>query len=303
MLLFAGFDIGGTHLKYGLVDDQGFVLFEGTENTPATADSLFELIKSIYLQIKNKAQGPVQAVGLGFPGIFSIRDQRILQSPHFPAVDRINLVKPLSRIFEIPFYIQNEANLAAFGEYKKGTGTNTESLVLLTIGTGIGAGIILSGRIWTGACGFAGELGHIVVNPDGRPCKCGSQGCLETEVAAPGIVAHYQEQTGSQELLSAEEIFQRAQSGDQKAVRAFSEAGKFLGIGIATVINLLNPEKILLGGGVINARSFLLVPALKEAKKRAFQDSIACSRIREAALGNKAGFIGAALWAKERLDF
>jgi glucokinase len=190
--------------------------------------------------------------------------------------------------------------MAAFGEYRCGAGQNTHSLVLLTIGTGVGSGIILNGKIWEGACGFAGELGHAVVNPNGEPCKCGSQGCLETEVSAPKIVKNYQAYSLNRENITAEEVSLKAKNGDRVAQKAFAEAGRYLGIGLGIAINLLNPEKILLGGGVMKGGEFLLKSAIDEAAKRSFQGSFRCCSIERATLGNKAGFIGAALWSRQQ---
>jgi glucokinase len=192
--------------------------------------------------------------------------------------------------------------MAAYGEYRCGAGKNTHSLVLLTIGTGVGGGIILNDNIWEGACGFAGELGHATVNPKGEPCKCGSHGCLETEVSAEKIVKNYQAYSHSQEAVTSEDVARKAKKNDQAALQAFAEAGRHLGIGLSIAINLLNPEKILLGGGVMKAAEFLLPPAIDEASKRSFKGSFQCCRIERASLGNKAGFIGAALWAKKRMQ-
>jgi glucokinase len=190
--------------------------------------------------------------------------------------------------------------MAAYGEYRCGAGQNTHSLVLLTIGTGVGTGIILKGNIWEGACGFAGELGHAVVNPNGEPCKCGSQGCLETEVSAPKIVKNYQAYSKNRKNITAEEVSLRAKNNEKAAQQAFAKAGHFLGLGLALAINLLNPEKILLGGGVMKAAEFLLPPTIDEAAKRSFKGSFRCCSIEHATLGNKAGFIGAALWSGQQ---
>lgn len=296
----AGFDTGGTQIKYGLVDEEGSVLFESQVDTPKTAEALIQVLSSLWESLKKRAPGEIATAGFGFPGIFSQKEQRILQSPNFPDLDGFALVPALSRFMDVPFCLNNDANMAAYGEYRQGAGQRAHSLVLLTIGTGVGTGIILEGKIWQGACGFAGELGHAPVNPDGDPCDCTSRGCLETEVSAPKIVRNYLSLTPHQGPITAEEVCQKARNHDEAAVRAFAQAGRYLGIGLAIAINLLNPEKILLGGGVIEAEEFLLPPALKEASRRSFQISFACCRIEKAALGNRAGFIGAALWSREQ---
>ena len=298
--MHAGFDLGGTALKFGVVDEAGKILHESQVSTPENLEKLLQTLEDIWTTLKNNHLQQLQTAGFGIPGIFCSKEQKILQSPNYPDLDDFALVPALSRFIDVPFHINNDANMAAFGEYKCGAGQNAHSLVLLTIGTGVGTGIILNGGIWEGACGFAGELGHAVVNPDGEPCKCGSQGCLETEVSAPKIVKNYQTYSKNPKNITAEEVAQRANKNEEAAQQAFADAGHFLGLGLALAINLLNPEKILLGGGVMKTGELLLAPAIKEAEKRSFKGSFQCCSIERATLGNKAGFIGAALWAKQQ---
>jgi len=301
MALYAGFDLGGTHLKYGVINTHGRVLQDGTAITPENVEALFLLLEEIWTDIQKNHPSKIKGAGFGFPGIFNAREQTIIQSPNCPQIDGHALVPSLQKFVKVPFFLNNEANYAAFGEHKIGAGKGTQSLVLLTIGTGIGTGIILSGQLWQGACGFAGELGHVTVNPDGELCRCGSRGCLETEVSAQKIVKSYRQFCRSEEDLATEEVARRASNGDKAALKAFSHAGFFLGIGLSLVINLLNPEKILLGGGVMDSDEFFLPSALEEAKRRSFTASYECCSIVKTQLGNKAGFIGAALWARDNL--
>ncbi len=298
---FAGFDLGGTHLKYGLMDRTGKIVYESYVETPKNMRSLLLVLQNIWKELKTEKGPAIHGAGFGFPGIFSLKEQKILQSPNYPGIDNFPLIPSLSRFVDVPFYMNNDANMAAYGEYRCGAGKNTHSLVLLTIGTGVGSGIVLNGRIWEGACGFAGEMGHLTVNPGGEPCNCGSQGCLETEVSAHKIVKNYLDLVPTSSDVRAEDIHRRAKKGDTAAKQAFAKAGKYLGVGLSLAINLLNPEKILLGGGVMEAGNFLLAPAIEEASKRSFAASFRCCRIERAILGNKAGFIGAALWAKEKM--
>lgn len=301
MPLYAGFDLGGTHLKYGLIDDGGRILFKARAESPAKIEELIHLLKRIWQDLKKREKQGIRAAGFGFPGIFSLEEQKIFQSPNYPELDNFALTPALSRFIEVPFCVNNDANMAAFGEFKCGAGQGVQSMVFLTIGTGVGSGIILDGKLWLGKCGFAGELGHATVNPKGERCNCGSQGCLETEVSAPKIVKNYNTLRKKREEITAEEVFHRAKKGDNDALQAFSQAGFYLGVGLSIAINLLNPDKILLGGAVMEAGDFLLSPALKEALKRSYKASFRCCRIEKASLGNKAGLIGAALWAKEQL--
>lgn len=302
MSFYAGFDLGGSQLKYGLIDGSGKVLLQAEVETPTKIKDLLLLLKTTWETLKKEAQKTITSCGLGLPGIFNISNQKIHQSPHCPKLDHHDLIPALSQIIDVPFYVNNDANLAAFGEYKRGAGQDVQSLVLLTIGTGIGTGIILDGKLWQGQCGYAGELGHVTVNLEGHPCLCGSQGCLETEVSAPTIVTSYKELKKLDEDVNAEEVYKRAKKGDSEALQVYTRAGRFLGIGLSIVINLLNPEKILLGGGVMKAGDLLLSSALPVAKERSYTPAFDCCRIEEASLGNTAGFIGAALWSKEQSE-
>lgn len=301
MDLFAGFDLGGTNLKYGVIDREGCVRLDKTVDTPDRLKELFGLLESVWDSILNSYKSNIKGVGFGFPGIFHSKDQKIIQSPNYPQIDGHPLASPLKKFVHVPFFMDNEANFAAYGEYKMGAGKGTQSLVLLTIGTGIGTGILLDGKLWSGACGFAGELGHVTVNPEGESCRCGSRGCLETEVSSMKIVSRYKSLRGMDEDLGSEEIARLAASRDPAALQTYSRVGAYLGIGLSIVINLLNPEKIVLGGGVMESAASLLPVALEEAKRRSFKASFDCCRIEKAHLGNKAGFMGAALWACDQL--
>ena len=301
MSLYAGFDLGGTQLKHGVIDEKGKVIFKDKIKTPTKIEELIHHLEKIWEKLKRQHKEPIAACGIGFPGIFHRQEKKIYQSPHFPELDCFDLHPALSRSIDVPFFLNNEANLAVFAEYQLGAGKDVQSLLLLTIGTGIGTGIILDGKLWEGVSGFAGELGHASVNLQGDKCPCGSRGCLETEVSAPKIVKTYKELTNAEEEIDAEDVFQRAKKGDREAREAYALAGYYLGIGLSIAVNFLNPEKILLGGGVMDGAEFILPPALREARKRSFPASFACCRIEKAALGNDAGFIGAALWAKDQL--
>jgi glucokinase len=301
MNLYAGFDLGGTSLKYGVIDEQSRVLQSKTVNTPENVEGLFEILETVWKDIQESYQRNIKGAGFGFPGIFHSKEKKIIQSPNYPQIDGYALSPSLERFIDVPFFLDNEANFAAFGEHIEGAGKKTQSLVLLTVGTGIGTGIILYGQIWHGLCGFAGELGHVTVNPNGERCRCGNKGCLETEVSSQKIVSCYKQYRESKEELAAEEIALRAKSGDKAALQTFSLVGYYLGIGLSIVINLLNPEKILLGGGVMESAESLLPIAIEEARNRSFAASYGCCRIERVQLGNKAGFIGAALWARDRL--
>jgi len=300
MAFYAGFDLGGTHLKYGLVDETEGSVLERSAETPEAIEDLFSLLETSWLDLAQCGKDPIQSAGFGFPGIFDQKRQKILQSPNYPSIDNADLLPVLSRFIPVPFWINNDANMAVYGELKTGAGQGAKSLILLTIGTGVGSGIVLDGNLWQGASGFAGELGHVTVNPEGDKCRCGSRGCLETEVSSKKIIKNYQEHLGKKKKVTSEDVFYLAQDRDEAAIKAFIRAGKYLGIGLSILINLLNPEMILLGGGVMKSGDILLQPAFKEASLRSYKASFDSCRIEKAILGNRAGYIGSALWARDR---
>jgi glucokinase len=294
----AGFDIGGTQVKYGLIDSEGRLVFKGKFRSPEAIAGFLAALEEAWASLKAKSPGPIRSCGFGVAGFYSLKQKRIIQSPNYPALDGYPLVPAFRKFIDVPFRIGNDANMAAFGEYKHGAGRGARSLVLLTIGTGIGSGIILDGKLWEGEGGYAGELGHITVNPEGDPCPCGGRGCLETEASAPRIVKNFRTLAGKADVADARDVYLLAKAGDAAALESFRRCAYYLGIGLGIVINLLNPEKILIGGGVVSAGKFLLGPAVEEAQRRSHRISFAGCRIEKAALGNDAGLVGAAAWAR-----
>jgi len=301
MPLYAGFDLGGTQLKYGLLDERLHPVFKSKAPTPRTMTGLLDLFGELWEDMRRSQRRTIKAVGFGIPGIFNLKEQKIYQSPNYSELDGFDLRPEIARRIKAPFWIDNDANIAAYGEYRCGAGKGVRHLVLLTLGTGVGSGIIIDGQLLHGSCGYAAEMGHMVVNPDGERCNCGSHGCLETEAAAGPIVRNYRELARTRESLTAEEVARRAKKGDRAALRSFERAGYYLGIGLGIAINLLNPEKILIGGGIMDSAELILPQALAEAGRRSYKATFACCSIDRASLGNDAGFIGAAAFARDRL--
>jgi glucokinase len=294
----AGFDIGGTLLKYGLIDSEGRLVLKGKVRSPEAMADILAALEKAWGTLKKKAPGPIRSCGFGIAGFYSLKEQKILQSPNYPSLNGFPLVPALRKFIDVPFRIGNDANMAAYGEFAHGAGRGARSLVLLTIGTGIGSGIILDGKLWEGEGGYAGEIGHITVNPEGDACKCGGRGCLETEASGPRIVKNYQALMGRADVADSRDVYLLAKAGDPVAIESFKKCAYYLGIGLGIVINLLNPEKILIGGGVVSAGKFLLGPAVEEARRRSHRISFAGCRIEKASLGNDAGLAGAAAWAR-----
>ncbi len=300
--LYAGFDLGGTQLKYGVIDSSGHIVFKNQVPSPPDIKSLMTLLGELWRELERKYPGRIRSAGFGFAGFFSLKEKKIKQSPNYPALNDFPLFPALKKIIPVPFAVHNDANLAAYGEYLYGSARRAHSLVFLTVGTGLGSGIILEGELWEGKGGFAGELGHITVNPEGLKCGCGNVGCLETEVSAPALVRNYLNFSGKDENLTAKDIYLRARAGDEAARKSFERCGYFLGIALGTVINFLNPEQIIIGGGVMKAGRLLLNPAIAEARRRSIGPSFALCQIQKARLGNDAGLMGAAAWARHQLE-
>jgi glucokinase len=293
----AGFDIGGTQIKYGLVDRDGRLVHKGRVGSPETMPEVLAVIEEAWTGLKKKSPGPVRSCGFGIPGFYSLKDRKILQSPNYPIFDGYPILPALRKIIDVPVRVGNDANMAALGEFRHGAGHGARSLALFTVGTGVGGGIILDGKLWEGAGGFAGEVGHITVNPDGEPCGCGGRGCLETEASASRLVRNYQALAGRTDITDSRDVYLQAKSGDAAALESFRRLGYWLGIGIGIVITALNPDKVLIGGGVVSAGKLLLGPVVEEARRRSHPIPFAGCRIEKAALGNDAGLVGAAAWA------
>jgi glucokinase len=298
-----GVDLGGTNLRVAGVGARGDVIELFREPTLAregpdqVIGRMIAAIARVSARIASSG-GKVLGVVLGVPGIISSRDGTVVESPNLPGWRDVPLRDRVAAAIALPVLVENDANAAAFGEYWCGAGSGCASLVLLTLGTGVGGGLVLGGELWRGADGMAGEVGHITIEPGGRTCRCGNAGCLETYASATAIVDSYRGLAGLEEAVSAEEVHRRAHEGDPNARQAYREAGRALGLAFATLVNLLNPECIVVGGGVLPAWDLFMPAAEHELRRRAFSAPAARVRLAPAALGDLAGLTGAAglLW-------
>jgi glucokinase len=298
-----GLDLGGTNLRVAGVGADGGIVELYREQTLAR-EGPEPVIQRIVAAIRRVAEriaasgGKVEGVVLGAPGIISSHAGTIVASPNLPGWNEVPLRDLVAVEIDLPVLLENDANAAAYGEYWRGAGEGCASMVLLTMGTGVGGGLVLGGDLWRGADGMAGEIGHITVEPGGRTCRCGNSGCLETYASATGIVETYRELAGVDEVVTAEEVHRRAHEGDANARQSYREAGRALGLAFAVLVNLLNPERIVLGGGVLPAWDLFVPAAEQEMRRRAFAAPAARVRLAPAALGDLAGVTGAAglLW-------
>jgi glucokinase len=307
-----GVDLGGTNLRIAGVTGEGKVVTFWREKTRADdgPEALLNRILgglSVAEEELRVAGRHIQGVALGVPGVVSRRDGVVESSPNLPGWRKVPLLEHLRQRLRLPLLLENDANAAVYGEYWAGAGRGKETIVLLTLGTGVGGGIIIDGGLLRGVEGMAGEIGHLTVEPEGEPCLCGNRGCLESYASARGIYARYARlagkvpEDGEDGPPGAASVFARAQEGDDLARKAFSEAGKYLGIAMAALVNIINPEAIIVGGGVLPAWGFFMPAAEKEMLERAFQAPAEMVELLPAALGDRAGCIGAAglLWKEQ----
>jgi glucokinase len=298
-----GMDLGGTNLRVAGVSAAGELVALHREPTAAregpgpVIDRILAAIARVS-GIVARSGGSVRGVVLGAPGIICTGEGTIVASPNLPGWRDVPLRDKVAAATGLPVLLENDANAAAYGEYWHGAGQGCGSLVLLTLGTGVGGGLVLGGELWRGADGMAGEIGHVTVEPGGRTCRCGNAGCLETYASATAVVESYRELSGLEEAVSAEEVNLRAHEGDANARQAYRQAGRALGIAFANLVNLLNPERIIIGGGVLPAWDLFMPAAEQELRRRAFAAPAARVSFAPAALGDLAGVTGAAglLW-------
>lgn len=310
MSLIAAIDIGGTQLRVALYPPEG--------TTPVTVqraptlgfeqgvlERLTDLIDSVW------PQEPVAAISLAAPGPLDPHQGIILSTPNIPAWVNYPLAGILAERYRVPTFLGNDANLAALGEWRYGAGQGHHDLVYVTISTGIGGGVVSGDRLVEGARGMAGEVGHIIVQPDGPLCSCGVRGHLEAVASGPAIAKYVSDQIAggraslirSTDTLSAREVAEAAELGDELAREAFTRAGEFIGQATAEFLHIFNPSIVIFGGGVSRSSTLFLEP-LKEALKRHIMDPsyLEGLELAFAQLGDDAGLLGALVQAQVRLS-
>jgi len=249
-------------------------------------------------------RGPA-AIGIGFAGPSDAERGLIYYAPNVGCMTDLRVGSKLTKLLGLPTFLENDANCAALGEHWRGAGRGARSLFLFTVGTGIGGCFLIDGQVWHGQHGIAGEIGHTIVAAGGPRCNCGKEGCLEALVSATAILRDYRRAAGiavgTPTELTAKMVFDRARQGDAAARSVVDRSARALGIGIANVFHLLNPELILIGGGVSRAGRMLLGPATEEARRAIFPPLRTALKVKRASLGDDAGLLGAARVAFRRL--
>jgi glucokinase len=292
-----GIDLGGTNLRVGLISRDGAIVEKIKE--PTSGAVLDSLLKAVDRLISDQVAG----IGIGVAGLIHRDDDKVLISPNLQVAEQVNFVDEMRAKFNIPVIIENDANAAAFGEMWVGAGRNFRDFFLLTLGTGIGGGVIYERKLMN----ISAEIGHMSISTDGEKCNCGNYGCLEMYASATAILSKAVSvlEEGRESILkeycngnfyklTAENIYKAALDGDTLSREILKNAGKYLGIGIANIINLMSPEAIILTGGLVGAWEIYVREAIREASRRAFKALFERVKIIPSLLMDDAGIIGAA---------
>jgi len=308
MRVAIGIDIGGTNTKFVLVSEDGKVLRSKQGPTPAiSADDTEKmddlLVKSLREFLNEGETSGIAGIGMGIAGLIDRKNGKVIESPNITAINGLYIKEKLEKEFSLPVILENDANTYAYGEKWVGTGKDYDNFFVLTLGTGLGGGLIYNGELYEGPA----EIGHMTIVPSGRYCTCGSYGCLESYSSGRAIVDRVISslEKGAESLLSQccdgnfykitpEIVYKTAMEGDSLSREVFREAGHFLGIGIANLINLLNLEAVIIGGGLIGSWDLFIEDIQKEVAKRAFKPLSANVEILKSSLSHDAGSIGAA---------
>lgn len=288
-MVVVGVDVGGTKIAGALMTRESSPRASATLPTPVAGAELLDAVVELVNGLRAQSDVPIVAVGVGLPSLIDTATGRVRMSANVDLAD-IEVGAVLTKRLGVPVAIDNDANVAALGEHRVGAGVGHDDLIMLTVGTGVGGGVIAGGRVFRGGRGTGAELGHVVVQADGPPCQrnCPNRGCLETMASGTAIARD----TG----LPAKEVVRLAQAGDAACLAALDRAGRYLGVGLASLANIFNPSAFLIGGGVGAAGDLLMVPAREEYQGRALPPN-AEAQVVPAALGPTAGMIGAGLLA------
>lgn len=292
-----GVDLGGTNLRAAAIDRDGNIL----ERVAHRADFgrgpncvVNHVVNCINRLRSRVGEASLQGVGIGVPGFIDIEAGIVVGAANLPGFDQFPVRDQIQECLGIPITLENDANAAALGEMWMGAGKDVKDLILLTLGTGIGGGIIVDGKVLHGFSGMAGELGHMTVYPDGNPCGCGNCGCLEKHASATAIVAMARMMHLGNRDITAADVHRFALEGNERAKLIFESMGRALGIALANVINLFNFPLYLLSGGPLPAWDMFAPAMFAEVKRRSFTFLRTGTRIEQAVLGSDAGLYGAA---------
>ncbi|MGH2609533.1 MAG: ROK family protein [Tepidiformaceae bacterium] len=305
-------DFGGTNLRAAIVEEGGEILERHNILTPSEAapDAILARVGELLAGIVPAAGERPVAACLAVPGLINADEGKVIVAPNIAGFRNLVLTTPIEERLGIPTYIENDASAAGLGEFRFGAGRGTRHLLHATLGTGIGGGIVIDGRLYRGAKGLAGEIGHIVIDPRGPRCNCGSRGCLEAMVSGVAFAERAKKlmAAGKAPILSgqvgerepkARDLFAAAQQGEQVAEAEIRHGGHLLGLGLGSLVNVLNPDAVTLSGGLVNMGEMLLGP-LRGGMYSIAYGPASGTIVRLSELGDDAGLLGAAAVAFER---
>jgi len=302
-----GVDLGGTKIYTALVDLDGNMIKEQTvetlvqEGEQAVANRIMNTIEYV---IEGIDKSLIKAIGIGSPGPLDVKNGIIVENSNLP-FKNFEIVKVIKEKFELPTYLDNDANVATLGEFMFGAGKGSGNMVYITVSTGVGGGAVLNGRLYRGSTGNALEVGHMTVSTEGPRCGCGNVGCAESFASGTAIGKRAKEAVTTNvrtalknyDNVTAKEVFIEAASGDRVAQEILNTALVYLGITVGNVISNFDPEKVVLGGGVINGGEIVLETVKREVEARCLKPFVENCSIEKAVLGGKAGVLGAAALA------
>ena len=297
-----GLDLGGTNLRAAAVDTKGKMLQKILASTDLTRgpEAVMEDMAKAIDQLRHAIGSQnLQGIGVAVPGFIRLKEGVITGSNNLAVLEGFPMRDALQKRLNAPVILENDANAAAMGEKWIGAGKDVDDLVLVTLGTGIGGGIISNGKVLHGFLGMAGEIGHVTVVPNGNPCGCGNHGCLEKHASATAIAA-LARMIGLGDIKS-DEVYTLAKQGNERALAVFDHMGRALGIALATLVNIFNFPLYLISGGPLPAWDVFSIPMMQELEQRSFTYRASKPTITKAELGNEAGLYGAAYlpWSTE----
>ncbi len=303
-----GVDVGGTKIAAGVVSPEGDILNEVRYPSAGPQERLLSTIARAVTEVRDGFE--IGGTCLAVPGTVSTAENKIIDAPNLHAIEGVPLKDELEERTGLSTTVENDANAAAWGEFRFGAGSEATHLVFITLGTGVGGGVISHGVLLRGAQGAGGELGHITIQATGPQCGCGNHGCLEALASGTAIARRAREvaseNSGSalgrlavERTVLGEDVAELAREGDEAARSVLEETGRWLGIGLAGYVNVFNPEVIAVGGGAARAGDLILAPARKEVHLRAMSPGRDLVEIKPATLGARSGVLGAAALARD----
>ncbi len=292
-----GIDIGGTKILIAKISKTG--ILKESINLPMSDDNYRKILEKIIIEIKKF--GNISAAGISIAGDVDSKNGILRYSPNLPKWKNVKLKQYFEKKLNVPTVVENDANCAAYGSYIIDGERKYENFITVTLGTGVGGGIIIDGKLYRGSTGSAGEIGHITINPDGPKCSCGNRGCLETYIGTKGIIKTAEKLGLKDKGAMPATISEKARKGNKKALTVYKKFAQYLAVGIGSLINIFNPDMITFSGGVSNSWDLIEKRFFGELKKRTFKTPLKHVKIIKSKNPGNLGAIGAALLSRGKI--